>query len=149
GGVAAHYVAAWNGTTWHPLGGASDLNGVVRALYVHHDTLFVGGHFSTAAGVPAVHVACWTGAHWGSGGAGPGVYDDEPVLSFTTFGDHLIAGGAFTGAVAEWKAGRWYPMGFLAGEVDALGVAGGNLYAGGGFSPAPGFPQNGVTQWVP
>jgi hypothetical protein len=148
GGAPAHYIAAWNGTSWRPLGGASDLNGVVRALYVHHDTLYVGGHFTTAGGVPAVHVACWTGASWDSVGAGLGTYVDEPVLSFTSFGDHLIAGGAFFGGTAEWKAGLWYPMGFLAGETDALGVSGRRLYAGGYFMPGGGLTQNGVALWV-
>ena len=149
GGVPAHYVAAWNGTSWHSLGGASDLNGVVRALYVHHDTLFAGGHFTRAGGVQAIHVACWAGARWDSVGAGLGQYVDEPVLSFSSYQDHLVAGGAFSGGTAEWKAGLWSPMGFLSGEVDALAVSGARLYAGGGFLPAPGLPQNGVTRWVP
>ncbi len=148
GGAPMRYVAAWNGTSWSPLGGASDLNGVVRALFVHHDTLFVGGHFTLAGGVPAMHVACWTGAAWDSVGAGLGRFDDEPVLSFAAFNDHLVAGGKFLGGVAEWKAGVWTPMGFLSGETDALAVSGGRLYAGGGFHPGPGLPQNGVAGWV-
>jgi hypothetical protein len=98
--------------------------------------------------VPAIHVACWTGARWDSVGAGLGQYVDEPVLSFAAFNDHLIAGGAFFRGTAEWKAGLWYPMGFISGEVDALAVSGGRLYAGGGFQPAPGLPQNGVARWV-
>ena len=58
GGVAANFVAAFNGSCWHPL--AQGIGGsppswaypVVRALAVRGQDLFVGGGFNLAGAVP-------------------------------------------------------------------------------------------------
>jgi hypothetical protein len=46
GGVAANYIAQWNGSSWSPLG--SGMNGGVIALAVSGGTLYAGGVFTTA-----------------------------------------------------------------------------------------------------
>lgn len=61
-GVAAGYLARWDGADWSsPAGGVS---GPVRALAVRDGSLFAGGDFVTAGGVVVNHVARWDGVAW-------------------------------------------------------------------------------------
>ena len=60
GGVAANYIAAWDGSSWSALGSGMDDD--VSALAVSGSTLYAGGHFTTAGGVPANHIAAWDGS---------------------------------------------------------------------------------------
>src|SRR5688572_235497 len=66
GGVAANYIARWDGTSWSALG--AGLNGAVLALATFDDgsgpALYAGGDFSTAGGAPASFLARWDGASW-------------------------------------------------------------------------------------
>ena len=139
-------IASWDGTSWGPLG--SGLNGVARSLWVHNDTLLVGGHFSDADFAPARHVACWTGAHWDSVGAGLGGDDTEGVYAFTTYQGRLVAGGEFSGSVAERRAGYWLRLSYLNGYVNAMTVHEGRLIVGGYFPRTGGFSTNGIARWV-
>jgi hypothetical protein len=58
GGFAAHYVEAWNGTGWSPLG--SGTNGYVYALAEYDTALAVGGAFTEAGDKSSLHIALWT-----------------------------------------------------------------------------------------
>jgi hypothetical protein len=58
GGVAAKYIARWDGTAWSPLG--SGMNKSVRAFTtVANGDLVAGGSFTTAGGVAAGCIARW------------------------------------------------------------------------------------------
>jgi hypothetical protein len=68
GGVAANYIAKWNGSSWMPLGsGVSGSScgegGGVSALMVYDDgggpALYAGGGFTFAGGVAASRIAKW------------------------------------------------------------------------------------------
>ncbi|MEM7582377.1 MAG: hypothetical protein AAF560_03275, partial [Acidobacteriota bacterium] len=82
GGVAADYVASWDGTTWAPLGLGTDDE--VENFAVFDDgggpALFVGGDFLMAGGAPASYVAKWDGTSWSPLGTGT---DDEVNVLFT------------------------------------------------------------------
>ena len=58
GGVAAKYIAAWDGSSWLPLG--SGMNNTVSALTVYDNKLIAGGYFTTAGGKVSAYVARWT-----------------------------------------------------------------------------------------
>jgi HYR domain-containing protein len=154
GGVSAHRIARWNGSSWTSLG--IGVNGAVRALTVFDDgdgpALYAGGSFTQAGGVIARRVATWNGAVWSSLG---GTSMDGDVRSLTAFDDgsgpSLCAGGAFTTAggvaangIARWDGSSWTAlgggMGVEGASVLALTVVGQGdpqtLYAGGAFAMA-------------
>ncbi len=129
GGVAAPYIARWDGTQWHPLG--SGLNGSVYALAVGLDgALFAGGNFTAAGGVAANYVAHWGGVMWEPLPLGSGI--GGSVVSALMVGDDglLYAGGSFTTAggvavkaIARWDGIQWHSLGSgLNGHVYALAV---------------------------
>jgi hypothetical protein len=71
GGVAANRIAVWNGTQWAALGGGLTAAGgeIVNAIAVSPltGTLYAGGTFTAADGVPAGGFARWNGSSWSPG----------------------------------------------------------------------------------
>ena len=161
-GVAANYIAKWNGSSWSQLG--SGMNSFVYALTVFDDgsgpALYAGGFFTTAGGVAANDIAKWNGSSWSQLGTGMNSY----VTALTVFDDGsglaLYAGGAFTSAghvaaneIAKWNGSSWSALGSgMNNLVDALTVfddgSGPALYAGGEFTTAGGVGTNRVAKWV-
>lgn len=118
-------------------------------------SLYVGGRFTSIAGVPADNIAKWNGTEWmplGSGVAGTASFGVTQVLAFAAFddgtgdalyvaGNFATAGGQASSGVARWKNGSWQPFtNGLNGTVEALCVfdpptgGGPRLYAGGIFT---------------
>ena len=65
GGVAANYIASWDGSSWSALGsGIGGLRHAVYALTVYNNQLIAGGFFSTAGGVSTNYIASWDGSSW-------------------------------------------------------------------------------------
>jgi hypothetical protein len=86
--VAAYSIAAWDGSSWAPLGGGIS-SGAVRALATWTDYLMVGGVFDQAGGMSANNVALWDGSEWYAIGGGR----DEVVFAVTQYMKALWAGG--------------------------------------------------------
>ncbi len=63
GGVLAHSIAKWDGSTWTDLQGGVWYGGsnvyAVNALTVYNNDLYAGGIFTTAGSVGAAHIAKW------------------------------------------------------------------------------------------
>ncbi len=109
-------VAMYDGQNWYPLGtGLDDPSMQVpqaycRAIYEYNGDLIVGGHFTTADGVPAQKIAKWNGTNFTAMGGGfDGVGIDEYVKSAMTWNGIFFAGGAYTQAeggpmnyIAQW-----------------------------------------------
>ncbi len=150
GGVAAAYVARWDGSAWHALG--AGVNGNVVALATDgNGNLYAGGTFTQAGGAPARHVARWDGASWSTlsdiTGSGDGVNGN--VSAIAVGNSRVYVGGAFTEAgqqaatsVASWNwtTGDWEPVGggvhmtgFPFGGIVDIGVSGGTVYVAGDF----------------
>jgi hypothetical protein len=72
GGVAATYVAKWDGAGWSAVG--SSLSSEVFALTVFDDgggaALYAGGAFTTAGKMAVNRVAKWDGSSWSALGSG-------------------------------------------------------------------------------
>jgi len=129
GGVAADYIAQWNGQQWSSLG-----NGLTNSAYsmavLDEDgagpglpALFVTGNFSHAGGLPVNGIAKWDGTNWTPVGAGAGL--DGTGFALAVFND-TISGG-------------WAPALYVGGNFDfAGGVACPNLARWGGVAPPPG-----------
>jgi hypothetical protein len=174
GGVLTDNVARWNGTTWSKLG--DGVNGSVRAFAVFDDesgagpSLYAGGYFTSAGGVPASKVAKWDGSSWSALGSGVtgtfspfvyalAVFDDGSGPALYAGGDFTIAGGQKANYVARWDGTRWSALGngisgsFGQVAVRALQVfddgsgTGPALYAGGYFDGAGGVQARGIARW--
>ena len=162
-GVAARNVARWNATanTWSPLG--TGLNGRVRALAVAGADVYAGGDFTQAGGAPASSVAKWnsTTNTWSPLGAGVsgslGTVNALAVAGADVYvgGDFTQAGTTATSGIARWNAttSTWSPLG--AGvdgfspftSVNALAVAGADVYVGGYFTYAGTTAASRVARW--
>ena len=62
GGVPAHYIARWNGSTWSAVG--SGMDDIVHTLTIFGEDLYAGGSFAYAGGTPASYIARWDGSSW-------------------------------------------------------------------------------------
>ena len=94
-GIVAANLAAWNGSTWSPLGAGT--NGRVQALAVFNGSLHVGGSFAVAGGIAHHNYGIWNGTGWA---ASPDF--DAPIAALaarvgtTLTNSFLFAGGSFT-----------------------------------------------------
>ena len=129
GGVTANNVAAWDGSEWVPLVGASG-NGVdndVYALAIWDDgsgsALYVAGNYVFAGGIYASDIAKWNGSEWSdlsgpsdNGMSGTGTIrieslvvsdDGEGSSALYAGGFFQTAGGVTANNVARWNGTAW------------------------------------------
>jgi hypothetical protein len=138
GGLTANYIAAWNwkGRAWSALGaGMGGVYPSVYALAVSGTTLYAGGDFTTAGGVPANYIAAWNGSAWSALGSGMG----GRSFSQTALGN--VFAGPFVEALVPDASGHLF-------------VGGGFTLAGTNVSPfiaqanLSGVPPGGVIQSI-
>lgn len=158
-GRESYSLAAWNGTSWAPVGGAGvsygGNPGNVTSLAASSTTLYVGGQFDHvggtissgggwSGGLAVSSVAALTGATWSAlgGGANTGV---PLVTGLAYWNGKLFMSGTITGAggdnspiIGQWNGTAWSALGpGLDGgsSVSAVLASGtGGVYALGGFS---------------
>jgi hypothetical protein len=169
GGVAANFIAKWDGSSWAALGhGVGGGFWEVWALTVFDDgggpALYAGGLFASAGGVAANCIAKWDGSSWTALSSGVMGGDPTFVSGLTVFDDGggpaLYAGGDFTSAsgvaanfIAKWDGSSWATLGSgMNGPVWALtafddgsGLAA--LYAGGFFGSAIDSGDSYLAKW--
>lgn len=158
GGVAANYIARWNGSAWAPMG--LGMNFSVHALAVlPNGDLVAGGRFSEADGAPAQFVARWNGSAWSNLGAGvsggfawpsgvfalAGMANGDVVVG----GNFAVAGAMPANNIARWNGATWAAMG---SGTDATVLAltslpNGDVIAGGGFGQAGPINVNRIARW--
>jgi len=173
GGVAANYIARWDGSAWQALG--SGTNGTVWSLTTWDPDgdgplaalLVAGGSFTTAGGVTVNSIARWDGSAWHAFGSGV----SGGVRSLTTWdpdGDgplsaQLVVGGSFTTAggenvnnIAVWNGAAWQALGsgtngtvwsLTTWDPDGDGPLSPQLLAGGQFTTAGGETVNNIAVW--
>ena len=104
-GVVARGIAAWNGSTWSALGsgvgGGPAYGGagpLPYALAFSGNTLYAGGNFTRAGGLPATGIAAWDGSSWSAVGSGvaSGLYGATVYALAADGAGHLFVGGEFS-----------------------------------------------------
>ncbi|MBK7644511.1 MAG: hypothetical protein IPJ19_15945 [Planctomycetes bacterium] len=164
GGVSAHGVAAWNGSTWSPLG--SGVNGAATCFAMFDsgsgNALYVGGSFNGAGGITTYGLARWNGSAW-AGVAGTligswtvkdlKVFHDGSGSALYVTGSLFNPAGANTQGIVRWNGTQWSAVGGgingymvygLLAHDDGSGPA---LFAVGSFSSAGWFWSNGAAKW--
>jgi hypothetical protein len=173
GGTNASFIARYDGSEFHPLGGtpiAGNVPLIVFTSHVHDDgsgpALYIGGRFTSVDGVPASRIARWNGTSWSAVGAGvTGTGVAPSINTMVTFDDGTgpalyVAGQAFTSAgglpanrVAKWDGKEWSAVGdgFANGIVWQLAVFndgdGDKLYAFGTFTASGATPLERMARW--
>ena len=181
GGVSANRVARWDRATgtWSALGMglagcintdlSTECSPRVNAVAVGRDYVYVGGHFTTAGGVPVNNIARWNRASktWSTMESGiRGCWEPRCVPyvgAIVVSGDDVYVGGHFTNAggvsasnVARWSRATesWSAMGggvaypeFEPAMVRAISVRGDDVYVGGAFFTAGVAQATNVARW--
>lgn len=142
---------------WQPITDASGnaIGGTVRCFAMAPDgTLYIGGDFTTPAGI--TRVAKWDGAtltSMGAGGANGSVYglDVGPDGSVYAVGNFTTIGGVACTRVAKYNpvANTWSAMGTGLGALGrTVCVAkNGQVYVGGSFTTAGGVTCYRIARW--
>jgi hypothetical protein len=169
GGQDALSIAAWNGSSWSPLGFGID--GTVYAIKSHDDgsgpALFAGGDFGIAGGGFVSSLAAWRNGIWEDVGGGVTLDGSRGyVEALESFQGSLYIAGFFnragpgaTNAIVKWNnnafsnlgAGVSY-SGFSAVvstllAVDLPSTNGPALIIGGAIDTAGGLPSGPVARW--
>jgi len=158
GGVAANYIAKWNGNSWSAMGIGT--NNSVYAIACSGDDVYVGGAFTQAGGASAAHIARWDGTSWSDVGGGT-MGDPGTVWVITACGTDIYAGGEFHIAggvssvnIAKWDGANWSDVGGgVSGDlhfVAAIACSGTDVYVGGRFTIAGGYTGltvSNVAKW--
>ena len=146
GGVAANAIARWDGTTssWHALG--SGMEGgygspTVNALAVGLDgSLYAGGTFDTAGGVPAKYVARWDApaSSWHSLVGREYISWQLRLRPGGRAGRLALCGGSWSTFI-RWDGTGWQCLfASWARPPDVVALAAGpdgSIYAGGSWGP--------------
>jgi trimeric autotransporter adhesin len=147
-------IAQWDGRTWSSLG--SGVDGLVWALAVSGNDVYVGGDFTVAGGLAANGIARWDGSVWHALGAGLGVASGTArVFSIAVTGGDVYAAGVFSTAggasannIARWNGSSWSGLGAgLNAAVCDLAMSGTTLYAGGDFTTAGVVAAKRIAKW--
>lgn len=141
--------------SWDEQVALSGVDGTVGAILSDGaGSIYVGGGFSNAGGVPVGNIARWDGSSWSALGLGVNgkvnalVMDSNGMLYAGGF--FTQAGGASANYIARWDGINWTEVGI---GVDsfvwslAFDDSNGVLYAGGDFSTAGGNAVGRVAQW--
>lgn len=121
--------------------------------------LYAGGHFLTAGGVSAAHVAKWDGVAWSALGAGTD--DFVQCMSYRNGGLYVAgqfttAGGTSASNVAKWDGASWSAFGSgtqtsMNGNqavLTVLSTGPSSLYVGGKFITAGGKESRYLAHWA-
>ena len=153
--------------TWSSLGTGSQngVNGLVNALAVVGNEVYVGGAFISAGGVSANRVArfntqmnTWSSLGTGSSNGVSGV----TVNALAVVGNEVYVGGNFTqaGGVSANRVARfntqmntWSSLGTGSSNgvnnwVSALAVVGNEVFVGGEFTLAGGIASTFIARWI-
>jgi hypothetical protein len=156
GGADANRIAAWDGTSWSPLGTGAQSSGTIYAIQADEAAglLYVGGAFSNLGGMASTRsIGVWDGSSWSDVGGGNPQMSNAGVRTLALWDGDLYAGGyinqmgaATASKLARWDGATWSslpgnPLGST-DYVEELGIyddgGGEALYVGGTFSSAGG-----------
>ncbi len=167
GGTAANRIARWNGSAWEALGDSiGGTNARVNALLVSGSNVFAAGQRFTMAGSRAVtNIAQWNGVEWQPLGSVESNGVNNTVFTLAMVNGDLFVGGNFTMAgsvpvkgLARWDGTNWSHLGSGVDYAQSISTSlprvlallphGNDLYVGGAFTTAGGYPSYGIARWV-
>lgn len=132
---------------WDSSFAALGLNGIVRAIAVSGDDVYIGGDFTMLGGMTVNHIARWNSITktWSAMGGGVHGFGTTTIYAIATVGNLVYVGGAFawagdppapgtnpaTRGIAVWNGSSWAPLGYGVGHgPHAIAVNGSDVYVG-------------------
>ena len=157
----AGFIYHYDGTSWSALGGGTD--GVVNALALSNNQLYVGGSFTSVDGGRLLvnDIALWdTGTRTWLALAGGLDAGSVSAIAFDANGNIFVAGsfasvsGITANNIALWNGTEWSalidhlngPAGIV-GVAEALAVSGTDVYVGGQITAAGGYDARNIAHW--
>jgi trimeric autotransporter adhesin len=154
GGVNMNRVAAWNGSSWSPLGKGirGNNNSFCNVAKAIDGELYVGGYFDSAGVVYSKNIAKWDGTDWvsiSSGGNGE-------VYCIEKYNGEIYAGGDFSHIsgvnalrIARWNGQSWNPLttGIYGTIVVKMKEYQGKLFVLGAIDSAGGIRCKNLATW--
>jgi hypothetical protein len=171
GGVPAHGIAKWNGSSWSSLPGSDAVIPSCMTAWSLCAMQTGGGHIlcvgiqGYCTGPSASRVLAWDGTNWWSLGELIGAHVSVDAMSVVDDGSGpaLYVGGIFTAIdsvaahnIAKWNGTNWSALGTgmteefgyvgaLAAYDDGAGTA---IYAGGAFTIAGHASASYIAKWI-
>lgn len=161
-GITVNRIAQWNLNTQQFSSLGSGVNGIVYALTVSGNNLYVGGSFTTATDSVSTktvnRIALWNGSVWSA--LGSGVNNNVRVIRIS--GNNIWLGGDFTTAtdsvsaktvnrITKWNTSTnvWSIQGSGLGNNSVLTMSIQNnlIYVGGSFTTAGGISASRIGVW--
>jgi len=162
GAVMTNHVGRWTRDSgWAVLGPGFDAPALalLPSTRSGEPTLYAGGVFAQAGGMPANHVAAWSVSGWQSLGDGVdgtvhalAEFDDGRGTALYVAGEFVTAGRVPAARIARWDGSSWESVGTgLNGPAYALAVFdsgnGAELYAAGEFQFAGDTDALNIARW--
>ncbi|MCG3167014.1 MAG: hypothetical protein POELPBGB_02797 [Bacteroidia bacterium] len=131
--------------TWSPVGaGLDNNNGRIHSMCEYNGELYVGGYFTSMAGLTVNSLAKWNGTQWDSV-PGMSSWDDIEIFDMVVYNNELVIVGT---EVYSWNGTSWSSVG---GDIDnkqfATTVYNNELYVAGFFEHAGGISTRGIARW--
>ena len=147
-GIAAMDLGTGGLTSWQPrLTGSTGLQPEITALARSGSTVYLGGDFARAGSKPRIEVAAVDATTGQVTSWAPQLTADNQVLAIATGGSNVYFGG-FGVASSYDSSGKlnWNsPPGGISASVNAIAVAGGSVYLGGGFDVIGGATRHALV----
>ena len=151
--------AKFDGANWTTFGSivsgcvGSFCTPLAGSILIDGTDIYVGGSFTTFAGVAANSIVRWNGAQWNplsTGLTGTNV----SAQSITKYGGRIVVGGSFTSAggvlasnIACWDGVNWSPLGNPNNTLLKTFSDGADLYASGNFTRIGGVAAVRIARW--
>jgi hypothetical protein len=128
----------------------------VRSVELYKGSLYVGGDFNSAGGMPAKRIAKWDGQNWASIAS---EFTGSHISSFFVFKDTLFAGGSFSyidtvtnsSGIAKWNGINWQSAGShpsdSEGDIYSMIEFQEELYVAGNLTRIGGINVNRIAKW--
>ena len=172
GNLYTNSMAVWDGGNWSGLGGgvidddrSLDPAGMVLAIAISGNNVYIGGNFDHAGNVDAKNIARWNGTSWSALGDGIMVEFEsdfsEVVQSIVVVGNNVYIAGKFDTAgdqvahlFARWNGTSWSALNndknFQQSDEANVLAAGPNngVYVGGTFRIAGTYLSRNIGLWT-
>lgn len=154
-------IGTWDGTSWdtipiQPFVNRDNIStGIVDALTIINNKLYVGGAFDTVAGKRCIGITCWNDTNWTSLNF-PNLSIFSYIDAICEYKGSIYVGGLFWGAntidnIGRWDSTGWHTVGQgipgSLSDVWSMVVYDGELYVGGEFSISDGNVGNNIEKW--